>query len=126
MKMILYIAVGGAIGAVGRHLLIVRVTHWLGYGFPYGTLAVNILGSFAMGALVETMALIWSPNQEIRAFLVVGVLGAFTTFSLFSLDVMTLLNRGETMAAGLYVITSVILSIGAFFLAMTIFRHALT
>ncbi len=126
MKLILAIAAGGALGAVGRYWVMARVGHWLGMGFPFGTLAVNIIGSFILGALVEVMTHGWSPSQEMRAFLVVGVLGAFTTFSTFSLDVVTLYDRGEIAAAAGYVIASVILSVSAFFLAMTIFRHALT
>lgn len=125
MKLILAIAAGGAIGAVARHLVSAQAAAWFGSGFPIGTLAVNVIGSFIMGALVETMALAWSASGEIRAFLTVGILGAFTTFSAFSLDVAVLTQRGEALSAGLYVVASVTLSIGALFLGLAAMRAVL-
>ncbi len=111
MKMILAIALGGALGAVGRHWAAHRLNEWIGAGFPVGIMACNIIGSFLMGALVELAALTWSPSPETRAFLTVGVLGAFTTFSTFSLETVLLIQRGEAMKAALYVGLSVGLSI---------------
>ena len=126
MNVILAVAAGGALGAVGRYLLVVQVGHWLGTGFPYGTMVANVLGSFIMGALIETMALVWSTSLELRAFLTVGVLGAFTTFSTFSMDVALLVERGAFGPAFLYVLSSVVLSIAALFAAMHLFRSLLT
>lgn len=123
--MILAVAAGGALGAVGRYLLVVQVGHWLGTGFPFGTMAANVLGSFVMGALIETMALVWSTSLEMRAFLTVGALGAFTTFSTFSMDVALLAERGAFGPAFLYILSSVVLSIGALFAAMHLFRSLL-
>ena len=125
MKLILAVAMGGAMGAVGRYLVTGRVDHWLGAGFPYGTLTVNILGSMVLGALIEVMALFWSPSQEVRALVVVGVLGSFTTFSTFSLDVIYLAERGETLSATVYVAASVVASVGGLLLAMRLTRHLL-
>jgi CrcB protein len=125
MKLILAIAAGGAIGAVARHYVAHQAAVWLGHGFPVGTLAVNVIGSFVMGVLIETMALTWSTSAELRAFLTVGVLGAFTTFSTFSLDVAALIERGETLNAGLYIAASVILSIGALFGGLILMRAIL-
>jgi CrcB protein len=125
MKMILSIALGGAIGAVGRYLAMSGVGHWLGTAFPYGTLVVNVAGSFVLGALVEIMALAWSPGSELRALIVVGILGAFTTFSTFSLDVVLLFERGALSSAAIYILTSVAFSIAAFMAGMYIFRHIL-
>ena len=125
MNMILSIAAGGAIGAVGRYLTMVGIGQWIGHGFPYGTLIVNIVGSFALGSLIEILALTWSPSVEIRAFFIVGLLGAFTTFSTFSLDVITLIERGEFLPAASYIIVSVVVSIAALFFGMMIFRHIL-
>jgi CrcB protein len=122
MKLLLAIAAGGAIGAVGRHFVSAQVGHWLGHGFPYGTLAVNVVGSFAMGVLVEAIALAWGPSQEMRAFLTVGLLGAFTTFSTFSLDVVLLSERGAVLPALLYIAVSVILCVGALFLGLWAMR----
>jgi CrcB protein len=93
MQGLIAVAAGGMVGAVSRYLVVVTATKLLGHGFPYGTLIVNVVGSFVMGALVELMALAWSPSQEVRLFLVVGLLGSFTTFSTFSLDFYTLYER---------------------------------
>ncbi len=125
MKLLAVIALGGALGALGRHFVSAGMVAWLGHGFPWGTLVVNILGSFVMGALVETMALIWSPTAEMRALLTVGLLGAFTTFSTFSLDVVSLYERGEAGIAGLYIVASFVLSVGALFAGLRIMRLAL-
>jgi CrcB protein len=102
------------------------VGHALGAGFPWGTLAVNIAGSFVLGALVEMMALTWSPGEGLRAFMVVGVLGAFTTFSTFSLDVVTLYERGAFLAAAGYIIASVVASVAALFAGLAVMRAVLT
>ena len=126
MNMILAIAAGGAIGAVGRHLLAHQVAVLLGTGFPWGILVCNVLGSFVMGALVEITALSWSASQEMRAFLTVGILGAFTTFSTFSLDVVVLLQRGDLAKAGIYVIASVVCSVLGLMLGLQIFRSVLS
>ena len=125
MKILLAVAVGGAIGAVGRYLVISQVGHWLGTGFPYGVLTVNVVGSFILGALVETLALAWSPAPELRALMVVGVLGAFTTFSTFSLDVILLLERHQTLATFVYVLASVCLSVGGLFAGLRLMRLVL-
>ena len=111
MNMLLAVAAGGALGAVGRYLVMSQVGHWFGHGFPYGTLVVNILGSLVMGLLVEAWALVWSPSPELRALLAVGVLGAFTTFSTFSLDTVVLYERGAFLSVGLYILGSVIFSV---------------
>lgn len=120
---ILAVAVGGAAGSVGRYVVMSAVGHWLGSGFPWGTLLVNVLGSFIMGVLVELSALAWSPSPEIRALLVVGVLGGFTTFSTFSLDVGYLIERHQTAVAAVYAVASVALSVGALFLGLALMRQ---
>lgn len=107
--MVLAVATGGALGAAGRYLVMVQIGQWFGNGFPWGTLAVNIVGCFVMGVLIEAMALVWSPGPELRALLTVGVLGGFTTFSTFSMDFAFLLQRGEIVASGVYVLASVVL-----------------
>ena len=123
---LLAIALGGALGALGRHFVGSLMLHWLGAGFPWGTLAVNVVGSFAMGALVETMALVWSPSQELRALLTVGFLGAFTTFSTFSLDFYVVLQRGEIGLASIYLLASVSLAIGGLIAGLAVMRVILT
>jgi len=125
MKILLAVAAGGALGAVGRYLVMTQVAHWFGTAFPFATLAVNVIGSFILGLLVELLALVWSPPQELRALIVVGVLGAFTTFSTFSMDVALQVERGEANWAMVYVVASVVLSIGGFFAGMHLVRVAL-
>jgi CrcB protein len=125
-KILISVAFGGALGASLRYLLMSAIGHFVHAGFPYATLAVNVLGSFALGALIEIMALSWSPGQEMRSFLVVGVIGAFTTFSAFSQDVIFLMERGQLIWAGSYIALSIVLSIAALFAGMMVFRQVLT
>lgn len=122
MNMILSIAAGGAVGAVLRHFAGLAALRLMGPGFPWGTLCVNIAGSFVMGLLVGLFAHFWHPVQEVRAFLTVGVLGALTTFSTFSLDTAVLWERGQMMETGLYVAASVALSIAALFAGLFLVR----
>lgn len=126
MNMIFAVAVGGALGAVSRYLMMIGIGSWLGHGFPYGTLIVNVIGSFMLGSLMETMALVWSPAPEVRTFIVVGLLGAFTTFSTFSLDAVILAQRGEYGLAGLYILGSVAFGIIGFMGGMMVFRQVLS
>ncbi|HBR67768.1 MAG TPA: fluoride efflux transporter CrcB [Rhodospirillaceae bacterium] len=116
------IAAGGALGAVMRHGVNVVAAHIWGTDFPWGTLTVNVAGSFVMGLLVAVFAHLWQPPQEVKLFLVTGFLGAFTTFSAFTLDVSVLYERGALMAAGGYIMASVVLSIAALFAAMILVR----
>jgi CrcB protein len=90
--------------------------------FPYGTMIVNIVGSFIMGLLISFFALVWEPPQALKAFLTVGLLGAMTTFSTFSLDTVVLFERNEHVAGLFYVALSVIASITALFAGMAIVR----
>ena len=122
MKLVLAIAAGGAIGAVGRHYVGVYALKWLGTAFPYGTLVVNVVGSFLMGVLVASMTVKWNVGNELRAFLTVGLLGGFTTFSAFSSDFATLMERGETVLAAGYVTASVTLALAGMFAGMSLMR----
>lgn len=122
MRMYLVVALGGAIGAMGRHLTSAQMLRLLGGGFPHGTLAVNIAGAFAMGILVELLALRFDMAREWRAFLTVGVLGGFTTFSAFSLEVVLMIERNEILQAGLYALLSVVLCVAALFAGLWLIR----
>lgn len=126
MNMLLAVAVGGALGALGRYWLIGQIEYWAGDGFPWGTLGVNVLGAFALGIVVESLALAWSPPPELSAMITVGMIGAFTTFSTFSVDLLLLLDRGESGLAGLYAVASVVFSLGALFAGLRLFRLVLT
>jgi fluoride exporter len=112
---ILLVAIGGATGSVARYLTGIAMTRLLGPAFPWGTITVNILGSFAIGILAELVARKLSAPVELRLLLVVGFLGGFTTFSSFSLDTLSLFEKGEGVAALAYVGASVILSLAAAF-----------
>ena len=113
MRMLLAVAAGGALGSVMRYMVAVALGHWLGFGFPWGTLAVNVAGSFAMGLLVELGALVWQPAPELRALLVVGVLGGFTTFSAFGGDTLALAQGGAWRLVALNVAANVGLGLAA-------------
>ena len=105
----LAVALGGALGAVSRFWVISAVSALAPHRFPWGTLVVNVLGSFVIGALYVLMTERLELNEQWRAVLVVGFLGAFTTFSTFSLDALLLLQDGHALQAGLYVLSSVLL-----------------
>jgi CrcB protein len=122
---LLAVAAGGVLGAVARYLVYVAVGQFFGTGFPYATLIVNVVGSFAMGVLVETMALVWSTSTEMRLFLATGILGSFTTFSTFSLDFAVLFERRAFVPCALYTIASFALSVGALFVGLHLMRRLL-
>lgn len=122
MKMILAIAAGGALGAVARHYFSTVVVKAMGAGFPWGILATNVMGSLLLGVVVQVFLSLATPQPEWRAFVVTGLLGAFTTFSTFSLDVVVLMERGEIGLAGLYVLASVVFAVAGLFLGMTAMR----
>ena len=125
MKTVLAIAAGGAFGAVARHYFAAQVMRWTGGGFPWGIFAANILGSFLMGVLIHALMHLPEPMPNLRAFLVVGVLGAFTTFSTFSLDVVLLIERGDYGPALGYTLGSVILSVLGLYAGMTLTKAVL-
>jgi CrcB protein len=122
MYAIISIAAGGALGALMRHAVNTGMAHWLGMNFPWGTLVVNVLGSFAMGILISVFAHFWQPPQEIKLLLITGFLGAFTTFSTFSLDFSVLYEGGRLEDAFIYMAASVIVSIAALFFGLHLVR----
>ena len=120
-QFILSVAAGGAIGSVARYL----VGTWsskMFINFPWGTLIINVTGSFLIGLFVGLFATKWDLPQAARIFLIVGICGGYTTFSTFSLDSFHLMERGEALAAGAYMIGSVVLSLGALIAAMLVVR----
>jgi len=124
VQLILAVAAGGALGSVARYSLGIGATKIFGLSFPWGTLIINVAGSFLIGAFVELFALKWDLPQEARVFLTVGICGGFTTFSTFSLDAYLLMQRGETAAAAAYIAGSVVLSIAALVAALHLVRAA--
>ncbi len=104
----LAIALGGALGALMRYWVSTAVYGWLGRGFPWGTLAVNVAGSLAMGVLYILLLERLTTGPEVRAFLLIGLLGAFTTFSTFSIETFNLIEQAEIGKALLNMAASVL------------------
>jgi fluoride exporter len=122
MPHILLVAIGGGLGAALRHLANMGALRLFGPNFPYGTMAVNILGCFAMGVFIEVLARRYGGSNELRLFVATGILGGFTTFSAFSLDFAVLMQRGALGLALFYALASVILSILALFIGLWLVR----
>ncbi len=124
MDKLILVAAGGAVGAVARYLTGMAAVRSLGAAWPYGTLAVNVVGGFAMGVLVSALALRGGADQERwRLLLGVGVLGGFTTFSAFSLEVAMMIERREWASAFTYSTLSVVASVAALFAGMMLARR---
>ena len=121
MSPLLYVMVGGAVGSGARYLTGRAMTALLGAGYPFGTLAVNLVGGLLMGVLVGVLARNAAPEGW-RLLLGVGVLGGFTTFSSFSLDVVTMIERGARGLALGSILVSVIGSIAALFAGLSAVR----
>lgn len=122
LQLILAVALGGAIGSVARYLGGIGVGKIFNLDFPWGTLIINIAGSFLIGVFVESFALRWNLPQAMRVFLTVGICGGFTTFSTFSLESYLLIDRGELGAAVAYIAASVVVSILALFGGLQLVR----
>jgi CrcB protein len=125
MNNVLLVAIGGATGSVCRYLVGLWALRLWGPAFPWGTLAVNIVGSFAIGFLAELIARRFGASPEMRLLIITGFLGGFTTFSAFSLDVMSLLERGATVVGVTYIVASVAISLGAVFAGLALGRAML-
>ena len=118
MSMVFAVACGGAVGAMGRYFISNYFQTVAGNTFPLGTLTVNVLGCAILGVLFAALSSVWAPSQEIRAFLTVGMMGAFTTFSAFSLEVVLMIERAQWVLAGTYIIASVVLCVGVLLLSI--------
>ncbi len=113
VNQLIVIATGGALGALLRFWVASGVAAWLGKDFPYGTLLINVTGSLAIGILYVLLVERFEFNILWRPFLIIGVLGAFTTFSSFSMETLLLIDAGESLKAALNVLLSVVLCLGA-------------
>ena len=125
LNILLAVAAGGALGAAGRYTVGVVLTRAMGPGFPWGTITVNVVGSILMGVLVALFALKANVGQTGQAFLMIGVLGGFTTFSSFSLDVVSLVERNAYGPAAAYIVGSVALSLLGIFAGLRLTRMVL-
>jgi CrcB protein len=121
-----YVALGGAIGALLRYQTGRLLTHWLGpntvTAFPWATLTVNVIGSLAMGLLAGYLARHGQGGEQWRLFLGVGVLGGFTTFSAFSLELMVLIERGQAAQGLIYAAVSVLAGLTALYVGLILMR----
>jgi len=126
MKLVLLAAAGGALGSACRYFVNLLAAQAFGLGFPWGTLAVNVVGSFIMGLVIALGAHKLSITNELRVLIATGFLGGFTTFSAFSLDFALLFERKAYGLAALYLAGSVGLSILALFAALFLVRQWLT
>ena len=108
MPNVLQVALGGALGAALRYLVVVQMGRWMGPAFPWGTLTVNVAGSFAMGVLAAALG----PRAGMTPLLMTGVLGGFTTYSAFSLDTLALVERAAPLQALGYVAATLAGAIG--------------
>jgi CrcB protein len=123
LKALVFIAIGGALGAVLRYGASVSVYALLGRSFPYGTLFVNVSGSLLMGLLSVLMLERFNVGPEWRAAVLVGVLGSFTTFSTFSIETLNLLEQGDWMRAMSNIVLSVLVCLAAVWLGVLIGRQ---
>lgn len=124
MTKVLLVAVGGAAGSVARYLVGAAALRWIGPGWPWGTMTVNIVGGFLMGLLTGWLALRAAGQQEtLRVLLGVGILGGFTTFSAFSLDAALMIERRAYGQAFSYTAASVLIALAALFAGLYLARR---
>lgn len=122
MNVAVAVAVGGAVGALARYWMTAAVTVVAGNRFPWGTLSVNVLGALLMGVLYVVVDERMPASSPWRALLITGGLGAFTTFSTFSIDALLLLQNGRVVSAVAYVLTSVVVCLLAVAVGMSVMR----
>jgi CrcB protein len=123
LKALIFIAIGGAVGAVLRYGASTGVYSLLGRGFPYGTLFVNVTGSLLMGILSVLMLERFNAGPEWRAAVLVGMLGSFTTFSAFSIETLNLLEQGDVVRALANIILSVLVCLVAVWFGVLLGRQ---
>ena len=120
-----WIALGGALGSVARFVTVTASNRLIGTSFPFGTLLVNVLGSFAIGFIATIMLRKYADAESARYFLTTGFLGGFTTFSAFSLELLQLMQGGETALALLYILASIVLGLLAVFAGFALAQHTM-
>jgi CrcB protein len=125
MQLVALAAIGGAIGSALRYLVGLAFVTRFGPAYPWATLTVNVVGCFAMGMIVETIARRFGTSDTLRTFLMTGVLGGFTTFSAFALDFSALTARSGAISGLVYVIASVVASILALYAGLALARWAM-
>jgi len=122
LNLALAAAVGGALGAVVRHIVVQQTANIFGTELPWGTIIVNTIGSFILGVAVEIFALIWTPGQAFQVLITVGLCGSLTTFSAFSMDLVILFEQGFFTKAGIYLVVSILSGVMALLAGMALIR----
>lgn len=122
MGIVLSICLGSIFGALSRYYIAVFINSY-NQNFPYSTLFINVLGSFLIGILFQLFSSKIQVTEELKAFLFIGLLGSFTTFSTFSLDTLLLIKNGQFINALAYILASVLISIGGIFLGTFIIKN---
>ncbi|MBQ1500198.1 MAG: fluoride efflux transporter CrcB [Sphingomonas sp.] len=122
MPALILVMLGGAFGSGARFLTGKLTLAWFGPNYPWGTLAVNLIGGFLMGVFVGTLARLGQGGEQWRLLIAVGVLGGYTTFSAFTLDLMNMIQRGDYGMGLAYVLASVVGSAVALFAGLSILR----
>lgn len=120
----LTVFIGGGVGSVARLFISSQMTKHLGTGFPWGTLAVNLIGAVLIALIIELGALKFQLSEQVKYLLVTGFLGGFTTFSAFSLETASMWMRGDIIPAILYAVISVIGTVGLVLLTTYAVRSA--
>ncbi|EJL57514.1 protein CrcB [Rhizobium sp. CF122] len=119
------VAVGGAIGSVLRYYVSQWALRLAGPAFPWGTLTVNVVGCFVIGVFAEMIIRRFDASPELRLLLITGFLGGFTTFSAFSLDAISLFERGAVVSGAVYIVASVGLSMAGVIAGLALMRAIL-
>ena len=122
MRLLMLATIGGALGSAARHLVNIGMARAFGANYPWSTLTVNVVGSFLMGFLVDLILRRFGGSPELRTFFATGILGGFTTFSAFTLDISTLIGRGDSTAAIGYIVASVAISLAALYAGLALSR----
>ena len=125
MKTLLYVALGGALGASGRYVIGLFALHYTNGNFYWGTIFVNILGSILLGVVAAILNTASDPSDDLQKFLIVGLLGGFTTFSAFSFEIVDLVENDRIVVAVAYVVCSVFLSVLGLFAGLRLTRALL-
>ncbi|HKT73515.1 MAG TPA: fluoride efflux transporter CrcB [Steroidobacteraceae bacterium] len=123
MNGFLLVFLGGGFGSAARHGVNLLSAQFVGVRYPVGTFAINVVGSLVIGLLAEWFALRTQLPAPLRLFLITGVIGGFTTFSTFALEIGLLYERGQLGAAAIYAIGSVVCAVGALFAGMSVVRY---